>query len=107
VALACFVLAKLCLRLASIDPSASRLAPAQGTVLVVEESRDVAEVTPALLEQLGYRVVRAENAAEAPRHLQRGIGVDLLLSDIVMPGGIDGLALHKSVASGFPSFQCC
>src|SRR6185437_7976809 len=49
---------------------------AHGTVLVVEDSRDVAEVTSSLLEQLGYRVVRAENAAEALRHLQQGIGVD-------------------------------
>jgi CheY-like chemotaxis protein len=75
---------------------------AQGTVLVVEDSRDVAEVTSALLEQLGYRVVRAENAAEALRHLQQGIGVDLLLSDIVMPGGIDGLGLAQICRERFP-----
>ena len=48
-------------------------AEAQGTVLLVEDSREVAEVTSTLLEQLGYRVVRAENAAEALRHLQQGI----------------------------------
>lgn len=71
------------------QPEREPAGPAQGTVLAVEESRDVAEVTSAPLEQLGYRVVRAENAAEALRHLQQGIGVDLLLSDIVMPGGIE------------------
>jgi PAS domain S-box-containing protein len=75
---------------------------AQGTVLVVEDSRDVAEVTSALLEQLGYRVVRAENAAEALRHLQQGIGVDLLFSDIVMPGGVDGLGLAQICREQFP-----
>jgi PAS domain S-box-containing protein len=74
----------------------------QGTVLVVEDSRDVAEVTSALLEQLGYRVVRAENAAEALRHLQQGIGVDLLLSDIVMPGAINGLGLAEICRERFP-----
>jgi PAS domain S-box-containing protein len=76
--------------------------PAQGTVLVVEDSRDVAEVTSSLLEQLGYRVVRAENAAEALRHLQQGIGVDLLFSDIVMPGAINGLGLAQICRERFP-----
>ena len=76
--------------------------PAQGTVLVVEDSRDVAEVTSSLLEQLGYRVVRAENAAEALRHLQQGIGVDLLFSDIVMPGTINGLGLAQICQERFP-----
>ena len=75
---------------------------AHGTVLVVEDSRDVADVTSSLLEQLGYRVVRAENAAEALRHLQQGIGVDLLLSDIVMPGTINGLGLARICQERFP-----
>jgi PAS domain S-box-containing protein len=68
---------------------------AHGTVLVVEDSREVADVTTTLIEQLGYRVVRAENAGEALRHLQQGIDVDLVFSDIVMPGGMDGLALAQ------------
>jgi len=74
----------------------------QGTVLVVEDSRDVADVTSALLEQLGYRVVRAENAAEALRHLQQGIEFDLLFSDIVMPGAINGLGLAEICQERFP-----
>ena len=73
-----------------------------GTVLVVEDSRAVAEVTTSLLEQLGYRVVRAENAAEALRHLQQGIGVDLLFSDIVMPGAINGIGLAQICQERFP-----
>jgi DNA-binding NtrC family response regulator len=71
-------------------------------VLVVEDSRDVADVTTALLEQLGYRVVRAENAAEALRHLQQGITFDLVFSDIVMPGAINGLALAQICRERFP-----
>ncbi len=74
----------------------------QGTVLVVEDSRDVADVTSALLEQLGYRVVRAENAAEALRHLQQGIEFNLLFSDIVMPGAIDGIGLAQICREQFP-----
>jgi len=74
----------------------------QGTVLVVEDSRDVADVTSALLEQLGYRVVRAENAAEALRHLQQGIEFNLLFSDIVMPGPMDGLGLAQACREQYP-----
>ena len=70
--------------------------------MVVEDSRDVAEVTTTLLEQLGYRVVRAENAAEALRHLQQGIEVDLLFSDIVMPGQMDGIALAQACQERYP-----
>ncbi|MGC1693780.1 MAG: MASE1 domain-containing protein [Pseudolabrys sp.] len=84
------------------DSAAAADDSAHGTVLVVEDSRDVAEVTSSLLEQLGYRVVRAENAAEALRHLQQGIGVDLLFSDIVMPGAINGLGLAQICQERFP-----
>jgi CheY-like chemotaxis protein len=76
--------------------------PAQGTVLVVEDSREVADVTTALLEQLDYRVVRAENAAEALRHLEQGIAFDLMFSDIVMPGPMDGMALAHLCRERFP-----
>jgi PAS domain S-box-containing protein len=75
---------------------------AQGTVLLVEDSREVAEVTTTLLEQLGYRVVRAENASEALRHLQQGVQVDLVFSDIVMPGPLNGLALTEACRERFP-----
>jgi PAS domain S-box-containing protein len=74
----------------------------QGTVLVVEDSREVAEVTTALLEQIGYRVVRAENAAEALRHLEQGIAFDLVVSDIVMPGAMDGMGLARLCRERFP-----
>jgi CheY-like chemotaxis protein len=75
---------------------------ARGTVLLVEDSREVAEVTSTLFEQLGFRVVRAENAAEALRHLQQGIQFDLLFSDIVMPGSMNGLALAQTCRDNFP-----
>ncbi|MEJ2377383.1 MAG: PAS domain S-box protein [Pseudolabrys sp.] len=77
-------------------------AEVKGTVLLVEDSREVADVTSTLLEQLGYRVVRAENATEALRHLQQGIHFDLLFSDIVMPGPMNGLALAETCRNNFP-----
>ena len=87
---------------AEVAEEKAKAASAHGTVMVVEDSREVADVTSGLLEQLGYRVVRAENAAEALRHLQQGIEVDLLFSDIVMPGHMDGLALAQACHERFP-----
>jgi PAS domain S-box-containing protein len=75
---------------------------ARGTVLLVEDSREVAELTSMLFEQLGFRVVRAENATEALRHLQQGIHFDLVFSDIVMPGPMNGLNLAEACRDRFP-----
>jgi CheY-like chemotaxis protein len=86
---------------ASERPAAAR-AKAQGTVLVVEDNRDVSSVTSAMLEQLGYAVVLAENATEALRLLQQGGAFDLVFSDIVMPGALDGLGLAGQCRERFP-----
>ncbi|MFZ5783480.1 MAG: ATP-binding protein [Pseudomonadota bacterium] len=65
-------------------------------VLLVEDNPAVAEVTRALLEELGYRVRPAANVADARLALDRE-QVDVVLSDIVMPGGADGLDLAREV----------
>jgi CheY-like chemotaxis protein len=63
-----------------------------GTVLLVEDNPDVASVSISLLEQLGYTVRRVADAEAALREIEHD-GVDLVFSDIVMPGKMDGLAL--------------
>jgi PAS domain S-box-containing protein len=63
-----------------------------GTVLLVEDNPDVASVSCNLLEQLGYTVRRASDAETALREVERD-GIDLVFSDIVMPGKMDGLGL--------------
>jgi two-component system NtrC family sensor kinase len=78
------------------------LARGEGRVLIVEDDMDVAEVTASLVEHLGYRVVRARSGAEALALLAGGERVDLVFSDVVMPGGIDGLALAEEIRSRFP-----
>jgi PAS domain S-box-containing protein len=72
-----------------------------GSILVVEDNSEVAEVTAALLAQLGYRVICAESAADALARLAQG-SVDLVFSDIVMPGPMDGLALAKEIRARHP-----
>ncbi len=74
----------------------------QGTVLVVEDNAEVAEITASLVEQLGYQTTRAENATEALNRLQRGEKIDLVLSDVVMPGGMNGIALAQEIGNHYP-----
>jgi len=63
------------------------------TVLVVEDNDGVREYAVEVLEQLGYRVLAASDAKEALRLLSDGKHVDLLFTDIVLPGAITGRVL--------------
>jgi DNA-binding response OmpR family regulator len=64
------------------------------TILSVEDDADVRELVGDVLTQAGYRVLSAESAEEALRILESGEPVDLLVTDIVMPG-MNGLALGR------------
>jgi len=67
-----------------------------GTILLVEDNPDVAGVSTELLEHLGYIVRWAPDARSALQELEKN-GIDLVFSDIVMPGGMDGLALAQKI----------
>ena len=85
------------------DRAEIALAPrAAGTVLVVEDNREVADVTIALLEQLGYQAQFCDNASLALARLQGCEQIDLVLSDIVMPGGMSGIELATEVRRRYP-----
>ena len=83
-------------------PPLQSFVPGQGTILVVEDNAEVAEVTTSLIEQLGYRTLRAENATDALSRLQRGQKIDLVFSDVVMPGSMNGIALAQEIANRYP-----
>ena len=56
------------------------------TVLIVEDNPDVKTVAIALLEQLNYRTIAVENAEAALSFLSNGAPVDLVFSDVMLPG---------------------
>jgi signal transduction histidine kinase/HAMP domain-containing protein len=64
-------------------------------ILVVEDNEDLLEVTSETLTTFGYRVVCARNGAEAIRILESGQEIELLFSDVVMPGGMNGVELAR------------
>ena len=63
------------------------------TILVVDDEPRMRRLARLMLSELGYRVVEAENAAAAARLLERDSSVDLLFTDVVMPGEFDGRTL--------------
>jgi PAS domain S-box-containing protein len=71
-------------------------------VLVVDDSSEVGEVTSSLFEHLGYDTVYCESAEAALRLLADGTKIDLVFSDIVMPGTIDGVGLASEVQARYP-----
>jgi len=72
------------------------------TILVVEDNPDVRRVAVSLLEQLGYRAIEVETAAAALEVIASGKHVDLVFSDVVLPGPADGLALARTLAQRYP-----
>ncbi|HEX2555863.1 MAG TPA: ATP-binding protein [Microvirga sp.] len=70
----------------------------RGRVLLVEDNADVAEISRGRLEEFGYEVLHAPDAGTARAMLrQAGGAVDLVFSDIVMPGDWNGLDLARAV----------
>jgi len=62
----------------------------------------VAEVTSSLFEHLGYQTLYRESAEAALQLLATGTRVDLVFSDIVMPGTIDGVGLASEIRAQYP-----
>jgi PAS domain S-box-containing protein len=78
------------------------LAAGNETVLVVEDNDEVRTVAVSLLEQLGYRTTAVESAPVALEKLAAGAAFDLIFTDVVLPGDVDGLALARTVKSRYP-----
>jgi len=84
------------------DIAAIDTAPPAGTVLVVEDNAEVAAVAEAYFEQLGYAVRHAASAQAGLDLIERKGGIDLVFSDILMPGGMNGLQLAETVCRLYP-----
>jgi nitrogen-specific signal transduction histidine kinase/CheY-like chemotaxis protein len=76
----------------------------QNLALLVEDDPSVRQIVRRLLLDVGYAVIEAETGTEALQILDQTPGIQLLLSDIVMPGGVDGrqVARHALTMGGIP-----
>ena len=75
-----------------------------GRILLVEDNPQVADVTAEMLDSMGFKVEVADRARKALDRLgTTAEGVDLLMTDVVMPEGMNGLDLAKQAREKFPT----
>ncbi len=74
------------------------------TILVVDDEETIRMVVSDYLLDFGYAVIEAENAARA-REILRTRPVDLVLSDVDMPGGENGFGLEKWIRAEYPDVR--
>ena len=82
----------------------ARRTPAPARVLVVDDDRDVRQMTGEMLIERGYAVGLASDGQEALAMLERDGNFDVILVDYVMPG-INGVALMQTVRTLYPQVK--
>ena len=78
------------------------LAAAPARTLIVEDDDEVAEATAELLRDIGFQVERVHDGKAALAVLDRDPTIKLVMSDIVMPGGMSGLELARTLREQRP-----
>lgn len=85
--------------------TATRRAARDETLLVVDDEVALLDVIEIALDDLGYKVITATSGAEAVKILESNQDISLMLSDVIMPGGMDGFALAERAAEIRPGMQ--
>lgn len=72
------------------------------TILVAEDDEAVRETVVAMLADLGYRVLKAKDAESALAIIESGVSIDLLFTDVVMPGSLKSAELGRKARERLP-----
>jgi PAS domain S-box-containing protein len=86
-------------------PLSTPEAAAEETILVVEDDDDVRAYSVEILRELGYRVIEAHDGPSALRLLERQFRVDLLFTDVVLPGGMTGAQVAAQARGAKPGLK--
>ena len=89
---------------APVPPRETGRSPSE-TILVVEDDESVRALAIATLGDLGYRVVQARDSGEALRQLDAYPGIDMLFTDVGLPGGLNGRQLADRAAQARPDLK--
>ena len=84
------------------DESAAPVRGGTETVLVVEDDDEVRETAVSLLSDLGYRVLKAREAMSALSVIESGVPIDVLFTDVVMPGPLRSPELARKAKERLP-----
>lgn len=74
-------------------------------ILIVEDRPDVAELAKMVLDDYGYVSDIVLNAREALKKFESGCSYDLLFTDLIMPGGMNGVMLAREVKRRYPKIK--
>jgi two-component system NtrC family sensor kinase len=81
--------------------------PAAASRILVIDDEPMLGQTLRLALQGEHELVLAESAGEALERLERDTGFDLILCDLMMPGGTGGIAVYEAVATQYPHLLTC
>jgi len=85
-------------------PEAALISGGSETILVVEDNAAMRRIILRQLTEFGYRAIEAETAMMALEMLEHE-AVDLLFTDVVLPGGLNGSELARAAAEQWPSLK--
>jgi PAS domain S-box-containing protein len=74
-----------------------------GNILLVEDDDEVAALTCEMIGELGYRIVRVASAEAALGALANERAIDIVFSDVMMPGAVNGVMLAREIARRRPN----
>ena len=89
----------------SEQPFSEPLAGGLETILVVEDEEEVRSSTCGILSALGYEVLEARDAQEAVAIIEDGQHIDLVFTDVIMPGPVTSLQLGEVVRRRLPECE--
>jgi signal transduction histidine kinase len=90
---------------AAIEPAPASRAPRKTTVLVVEDNPSVRDVAAAMIEDMGYDVIIASSGAEGLQAIRNRPEINLVLSDVIMAGGMNGPEMAQKALSVRPELK--
>jgi len=101
-------------KLPSSVPASASHARASGIVLMVDDELELLDISLAYLAEMGYTALQASDGASALKMVEQYPNIDLVVTDIIMPGGMNGVELAQKIrelqpqikivySSGFPA----
>ncbi|WP_316213674.1 MULTISPECIES: ATP-binding protein [unclassified Bradyrhizobium] len=88
-----------------VEPASSGSERGDETILIVEDDVLVRDYVVAQIERLGYRTIAAGNAGEALAVIDEAGHIDLLFTDVIMPGGMNGRQLATEAVKRRPDLK--
>lgn len=87
------------------NDTVARMRRGEETILVVDDEKHLLDMVTEALQGQGYRVLTAGNGVQALEKLAQEPAIEMLFSDVVMPGGLNGYELAEQATAMYPSLK--